>query len=92
MLLRLLINVNRNAAFWRKGKEIAKYLPTAAWKCPEAIGLLRILKGYWKAAGKCPNTCWQPLVEKAKFSQQLLVKTRQFWFIFSEALLFCVYS
>jgi hypothetical protein len=29
--------------------------------------LWAILKGYWKAAGKCPNSCFQPIGEEAKF-------------------------
>jgi hypothetical protein len=33
MLLRLLINVNRNAALQRKGVEIAKFYPIAVGKC-----------------------------------------------------------
>ncbi len=63
MLLRLLINVNRHAALQRKGMEIASFLPTAASKC--SLRLLdsrwALLKGYRKAAGKCPEAIGKPL-------------------------------
>jgi hypothetical protein len=53
---------------------------TAAEKCSKGVGkrlgnaqrllgsLWAILKEYWKAAGKCPNTIHQPIGEEVKLS------------------------
>jgi hypothetical protein len=60
MLLRLLINVNRNAVVQRKGMEIAIFKPIAAGKYKAVGQPLSTTKGYRKAAGKYPKAIGKP--------------------------------
>ncbi len=54
--------------------------------------LWAILKGYWKAAGKCPNICRLLANRRAgRIAQWLLAKMQQYPFISSELLCFCLY-
>jgi hypothetical protein len=64
MFLRLLLNVNRNAALQRKGSLYA----TAAGKCSERLldSLWALLKWYRKVAGKCLKATRKPLEKKKK--------------------------
>jgi hypothetical protein len=59
----MLRNVNKNAALQRKGMEIATFLPIAAGKSSQRLlnSHWALLKGYRKAAGKCPKAIGQPL-------------------------------
>ncbi len=52
--------------------------------------LLEILKGYWKAAGKCPSTCHQQK-ERMQNCPAAISKNLEILFIISEALHFSLY-
>jgi hypothetical protein len=41
--------------------------------------LWAILKGYWKAAGKCPNTRFQPIGEEEKLPSGYWQKRSNFY-------------
>jgi hypothetical protein len=53
--------------------------------------LWAILRGYWKATGKCPNSSRQPVGDKAESPSSYWLKTWQFPSFFSEVPRFCLY-
>jgi hypothetical protein len=53
--------------------------------------LWAIPKGYWKATGKCPNTCCQPIGEEVELPSGYWQNRGKFPSLFSEVLRFCLH-
>jgi hypothetical protein len=53
--------------------------------------LWAIPKGYWKATGKCPNTCCQPIEEEVELPSGYWQNRGKFLSLVSEVLHFCLH-